>query len=162
MIDYRQAQINDIPILKRLANEIWHKHYPGIISIEQIDFMLEKLYSEEVIKREIEHGVYWIILLFDEQPAGFISCEMEDQHTCKLNKIYIYPHLHGKGIGRKGIELAKMFARLNSANKLKLFVNRGNTDSIKAYNAFGFQIEQEIDQYIGEYLLDDYIMTMKL
>ena len=156
------ATIEDIPLLQKLAHEIWHQHYPGIISLEQIDFMLSLLYSTEKIKEEITNGVHWVILLFNNQPAGFISCEMEDMYTCKLNKIYIYPHLHGKGIGRKGIELARKFAQSQGATQLKLFVNRGNNASIKAYEAFGFQIERKIDQYLGEYLLDDYIMSIDL
>jgi Acetyltransferases, including N-acetylases of ribosomal proteins len=162
MINYDIVKEDGIPLLQHLADEIWHQHYPGIISMEQIDFMLKTLYSSDRIKEELNKGLYWAILKYDDQPAGFISCEMEENQTCKLHKIYIYPHLHGKGIGRKAIELAKEYACLNGASKLKLFVNRGNKASIEAYKRLGFVCEKEVDQYLDKFLLNDYLMSMDL
>ncbi|MDP4272181.1 MAG: GNAT family N-acetyltransferase [Bacteroidota bacterium] len=162
MINFYTATEKDIPLLQHLADEIWHQHYPGILSIEQIDFMLKMLYSTDRIKEELNHGVYWVIFKYDKRPAGFIACEMEENQICKLHKIYIYPHLHGKGIGRKAIEVAKEYARSHGADKLKLFVNRGNKASIEAYKRLGFITEKEIDQYLEKFLLDDYLMSMDL
>jgi hypothetical protein len=36
---------NDIDTLIPLAGRIWHAHYPDIITVEQIDYMLERGYT---------------------------------------------------------------------------------------------------------------------
>ena len=52
----RTATIADIPLLRSLAHEIWHAHYPGIIPVEQIEFMLGWMYSAEEIERQLGSG----------------------------------------------------------------------------------------------------------
>ncbi len=162
MFSYKIATESDILLLQKLADEIWYQHYPGILCVEQINYMLDALYNQETISQEIRLGFFWVILKYNDSAAGFIACEMESKKTCKLHKIYIYPRLHGLGIGRKAIDLAKEYARSQGADVLKLNVNRGNKESIKAYQAMGFQIEKEEDLYLGEYLLDDYVMSQKV
>ena len=44
-----KATIKDIHLIQDLAQKSWRSHYPGIISHEQIDFMLDLMYSEEEI-----------------------------------------------------------------------------------------------------------------
>jgi hypothetical protein len=46
----------DIEPLTALAREIWHQHYPGIITVKQIEYMLEQRYSPDTIRAEIESG----------------------------------------------------------------------------------------------------------
>ena len=38
----------DIPALIELAGIIWRHHYPGMISMEQIDYMLAERYTPEI------------------------------------------------------------------------------------------------------------------
>ena len=53
------ATADDIPVLRDLAQRIWHAHYSGIISREQIDYMLARMYAAEVIRSELAAGVAW-------------------------------------------------------------------------------------------------------
>jgi len=48
--------IADIEPLTALAREIWHQRYPGIITVKQIEYMLEQRYSPDTIRAEIENG----------------------------------------------------------------------------------------------------------
>ena len=41
-IKIRVANQSDIAVINQLATKIWHDHYPGIITVEQINFMLDK------------------------------------------------------------------------------------------------------------------------
>jgi len=41
--------IADIEPLTALAREIWHQRYPGIITVKQIEYMLEQRYSPDTI-----------------------------------------------------------------------------------------------------------------
>ena len=42
-----------LPALAELAAVIWRSHYPGIITPAQIEYMLERMYSIETMRREI-------------------------------------------------------------------------------------------------------------
>src|SRR5438552_2863225 len=39
-LQIRRADLSDLPAVSRLAHDIWHRHYPGIITRAQIDYML--------------------------------------------------------------------------------------------------------------------------
>ena len=44
-IHIRPVTLPDVPAISALAREIWQAAYPGIITQEQIDFMLEPRYG---------------------------------------------------------------------------------------------------------------------
>ncbi len=46
----------DIAPVCALAREIWLQHYPGIITVKQIEFMLAQRYSPEAIRAQL-HAV---------------------------------------------------------------------------------------------------------
>src|SRR6185436_15455147 len=101
MIAIAPAGPSDIPMLRDLAHRIWHEHYPGIISPEQIDYMLARMYDPQVIQRELQEGILWLIVRHQDQPAGFIAFAFDaPTRRVKLHKIYLVPALHGKGFGR--------------------------------------------------------------
>ncbi|MBK9319648.1 MAG: hypothetical protein IPM91_13085 [Bacteroidetes bacterium] len=51
-----EATIEDIPVIYELADRIWKVHYPAIISMEQIDYMLEKMYSKAALEEQFNTG----------------------------------------------------------------------------------------------------------
>ncbi len=162
MFSHKKASLRDIPAIQRLAKEIWHLYYPGIISKTQIEFMLEEMYNYATLSKEIRNGYYWILLEFDQKTVGYMSCSLVDQTNCKLHKLYIYPEYQAKGIGKRAVELAIDFARRKEATELSLNVNRKNINSIQKYITMGFTIDHEEDNYLGNYLLDDYVMSQRV
>jgi len=162
MCIFRIAAEEDVPLLEKLAQEIWHLHYPSIISVEQIIYMLDIQYNRNVIADSLKSGKLWVIIVDGDIEVGFMSFDMPSIDICKLEKLYIYPSHQGKGIGRRAIQFGIEYAKKNSAKKIILNVNRKNASSIAAYKAFGFRISHQEDNYLGEYLLDDYVMTLKV
>lgn len=160
MITFQPAGKSDISLLQRLAHTIWHSHYPGIITVEQIEFMLNKMYSAVQIAKEIDEGYNWVLVFDEQQPVGFLSFNYENSKV-KLNKLYILVTFHKKGIGQLALEYVKNEAKRLGANKLYLTVNKQNTKAIQAYNRAGFSIEQEVVTEIGNgYVMDDHIMSI--
>jgi len=41
-IEVRHARHDELPVVRRLADVIWDAHYPGIVTPEQIDYMLAR------------------------------------------------------------------------------------------------------------------------
>lgn len=73
MLKFRIAKQGDILLIQELAHTIWHSHYPGIISVEQIEYMLDLMYSANCINKEITDDHKWVLLLLKDQPVGFLS-----------------------------------------------------------------------------------------
>ena len=70
MITIQPATPDDIPALRALARRIWHEYYPGIISREQIDYMLARMYDAAVIREELAQGVAWDLVRRQTVPVG--------------------------------------------------------------------------------------------
>ena len=63
MLAFHTATAADIPVLRSLAERIWRESYAGVVSAEQMAYMLDWMYSEETIRRELAEGVCWELVL---------------------------------------------------------------------------------------------------
>lgn len=154
----------DIDILIPLAYRIWHLHYPAIISVEQIDYMLERGYTPQVIRDEMHNrGVIWLVIRSGDVMVGFASLGPHAPQTMKLHKLYLLPEYHGAGIGARALAEVEQIARDNAATALVLNVNRHNAKAIRAYERAGWHVAEEIVADIGNgYVMDDYLMKKGL
>ncbi len=156
----RPATTADIPLIRALAHEIWHAHYPSIIPVSQIDFMLGWMYSPEEIERQIETGTRWEIAEENGEPVGFLSYGLENDGRVKLHKLYIAPASQRRGIGRKLLAHVLAAAGVLGGTEVWMQVNKRNTAAIEAYKKAGFHIEKEATFDIGHgYVMDDYLMA---
>lgn len=154
----------DIETLIVLAHKIWHEHYPGIITVEQIDYMLARGYTRQVIQDEMScQGVIWLTIRSGETMIGFVALGPHALGTMKLHKLYLLPDYHGTGIGARTLAEVEQIARDNDAAMLVLNVNRHNTKAIRAYERAGWHVAEEIVADIGNgYVMDDYLMMKQL
>ena len=159
----RQANSSDIPAISRLAHEIWWPTYSGVISDEQIGFMLEKIYSPQALESQMQEGVTFLVVERNGVPAGFAaySCTEPENFVYKVEKLYVRSSEQGKGTGRKLImEIAEIVKALG-AKTLELNVNRGNK-AFHFYEKLGFAIYRTVDIPYHGYVLNDYIMRISL
>lgn len=157
----KDAEIDDVI---RLARRIWHAHYPGIITVEQIDYMLERGYTPTVIRNEIEHQeIIWEVIRDTHDMIGFLSVGPFGDSTLKLHKLYLLPEHHGRGIGAMALAEVERIAHSKKAGTLILNVNRHNSKAINAYRRAGWQVDHETVLDIGNgYVMDDFVMAKKL
>ncbi|MDB5283849.1 MAG: hypothetical protein JWO06_2924, partial [Bacteroidota bacterium] len=97
-IFFRLATTNDIPVICRLAHKIWHEHYPSIITVEQIDYMLRTRYNEDLIATQMKNGEHYFLAYADKEPVGYASIELKGDHYY-LHKFYVDVAKHRGGIG---------------------------------------------------------------
>lgn len=165
MIALRAAAVSDVPLIRRLAEEIWRAVYPAIISHEQIEFMLGWMYAPEKLEADIAAGEirFWL-LEFDNEAAGFASIGPgEAPRELHLHKFYLKPVLHGRGLGSAALQQLLDESRKLGAAELSLRVNRENHPAIRCYERNGFVREREIcDDIGGGFVMDDYWMIRKL
>jgi len=161
---FRPATLADLPLLQRLARETWHAHYPGIISLEQIDYMLERMYGDTTIANELARGVAWDVIHADGEPIGFLSHSHDHaHHRVNLHKLYVLPAWHGTGVGKAGILRVRQYAIALHASTVSLYVNKKNTKAIRAYERAGFQVaESVVNEFGAGFVMDDHRMELRI
>lgn len=162
----RQASRKDIPLIQELSSEIWHQVYPTVISVDQINFMLDTMYSTTAIDNQIRQlGHRFIILEFEETGVGFASYSIKhpsEPKRYRLQKLYLKPELHGRGLGKKMVSHICHEILGLGGTALELNVNKKNP-AILFYEHLGFYREEEVVIDIGNgFLMDDYIMVLDL
>ena len=156
----RPATEADIPLLRDLAQRIWRECYPGIITPEQIEFMLGWMYSEEEIRRQLAAKIPWEIAEHDGEPVGYLSWQREDDGRVKISKLYVLPQHQRRGLGRRMLEHICEHARTAGSHAVWLQVNKRNERAIGAYLKAGFHIANEaVFEIGGGFVMDDYLMT---
>ena len=150
---------NDFSTVEKLARIIWNKHYITIISQQQIDFMLGKMYSFEALKKQTEEGhKLYLIVNNNGEEIGFISTNSDNEGNFWLHKFYILQQKQHTGIGT--MVFNKVFKDLYQPNSIRLNVNRQNFKSINFYFKLGFKIERVNDLEVGGgYFMNDFIMV---
>lgn len=165
MIQILPAAAADLPAISALAGEIWRACYPGIITREQIEYMLGWMYNVERLEREIsQESITYERLIADGTLVGFAAWGPSGHgKQCKLHKIYLRPGEHGKGLGSKLLSHVVERARAAGFNDIILQVNKANTKAIAAYERNGFVTRASIKDDIGEgFVMDDYVMGRTL
>ena len=161
----RSATLPDIATVQRLAHAIWHAHYPSMLSGAQIEYMLARGYCDEALAPFVTDPARGLAIAEEDGEAvGFAAWYPPDEPaTVKLDKLYVLPQRHGKGIGRALIEHVAGAARAAGCRTLILNVNRNNVSAIRAYERCGFTIREAGDFPIGDgFLMKDYIMARAL
>ena len=151
--------------IQKLAQAIWREHYPGIISSEQIEYMLRGGYSLDALRRDLAQGE----IRYDRALAqgGLVGFSAYGPHpeagALVLHKLYVEVEQRGRGCARKLIDVASGHALANSFNRITLRVNKRNHIAIAAYERMGFSREGSIVSDIGSgFIMDDYLMELAL
>ena len=158
-LSFRPATEKDIPLIASLADKIWHQHYPAIISIEQIDYMLQNRYSADAIKKQMQGGERFFLAFDNDEPLAYASVELRGEEYY-MHKFYIDVSKHRNGIGKKFFDY--LLQQIDWSKPIRLQVNRQNYKAVNFYFKMGFVIERVGDFHIGDdYYMNDFVMVRK-
>lgn len=180
MFTIRKATVADCELIHTLAWQVFPETYKEILTKEQIEYMMEWMYSIANIRKQMEEEghVYLIAYVADEaadrstceatnetgKAAGYVSVQPEGEHLFHLQKIYVLPRYQGAHCGsflfRKAIEYIK---EVHPAPcRMELNVNRHNK-ALQFYEHMGMKKLREGDFPIGNgYFMNDYIMGKEI
>ncbi|NJB87039.1 ribosomal protein S18 acetylase RimI-like enzyme [Lewinella marina] len=185
MTTYRiePAGENDIKTIQGIARATWPHTFGSILSDGQIEFMLDRMYSTEAIRRQLAEGhQYHLLLVQDNDPmyprggehyahmqgqryraVGYVSHEFDNRPgTTKIHKLYLLPGSQGKGYGRLLINHVERLAARAGQHSLRLDVNYQNP-AVDFYEHLGFEKLGRHDTEIGNgYLMEDWQMEKSL
>ena len=144
---------SDIMEVNRLAGLIWHEAYRGIVSREQIAYMIERFQSVRAITEQLALEGYRYFLMEDEGRAvGYCGVQPRDGRLF-LSKVYLLHEARGQGRFRQMLEYLRGLCRE---------VNRRNERAIGAYRRAGFrEVRAQVTDIGGGYVMDDYIMELE-
>jgi GNAT superfamily N-acetyltransferase len=163
----RPARFEDRVFIRSVSERTWPSTYGHIISQEQIDFMLDWMYSDASMSEQFEKGHQFYIANLNGEDIGFCSVSaepMDDQVNAqkahKLNKLYVLPTAHGTGSGKALLHKAIEVAKAEGSSSLFLQVNKLN-NAYTFYLKSGFIKESEFKFEIGNgFYMDDYVMRL--
>ncbi|MFN8310590.1 MAG: GNAT family N-acetyltransferase [Chitinophagales bacterium] len=159
-IAFRRAVENDIPVIRELAEKIWRAHYISIISMEQIEYMLDKMYSEKSLKEQLVRQPFTLIMK-DGMAAGYYSVSETAPGEHYLHKFYIDNSNQRSGIGSAAMDF--LLRSILDGSVIRLQVNRKNVNAINFYFRHGFRIAYAKDFEIGGgYTMDDFVMERQM
>lgn len=156
-----EASVEDIFVIRSLAGVVFPQTYQHILTSEQVVYMMDMMYSADVLKKQMEESGHHFLLAEDGgEYLGYFSYELNCKNTgtTKIHKIYVLPSAQGKGVGRLFIDAIIDIARKADQSKLSLNVNRFNK-AVDFYKRIGFEVAEVMDLDIGNgYLMEDYVM----
>ncbi|MEA4867352.1 MAG: GNAT family N-acetyltransferase [Rikenellaceae bacterium] len=165
MNNIRIAGKEDFPIIQDIAAQAWPEAFKDILSYDQIEYMMEMMYSNSSLEKQITEQNHLFLLSYSQVGekvlyTGYASYEVNYNRSnlTKLHKLYLLPQFKGKGIAKMILSQVKSIAFGESNRGVVLNVNRNNP-AISFYNSQGFKISGNVDIPIGNgFYMEDYIM----
>ena len=166
----RIARTDDISVIHDMAEVAFRHTYREILSPEQMEYMMDWMYSPDNLLKQFEDGHVYHILFFLGRPCGYVSVQKEGTDADKtevwhLQKIYVLPSEQGKGFGKLLFEKAVSHVKENLSGikaRIELNVNRQNK-AVSFYHHLGMTILREGDFHIGSgFYMNDYIMGLDI
>lgn len=163
MPEFEVIDTSQLHRIHELAHRIWPVVYPGIITHEQINYMLERMYAIETLERDVrEKQVEYALIRLQDEVVGYTGAGPEDG-AYFLHKLYLFPEFSGRGLGAAALAWVCQRAAASGHQAVKLRVNKHNTAAIRAYLRAGFEFGGDVVADIGGgYVMDDYVMVRHL
>ena len=189
-IHISKASSEDIMCIHDMAQVVFRHTYREILSPEQMEYMMDWMYSPANLQKQLDEGHVYYIAYRDGKPCGYVSVQPEGiaddgRLLFHLQKIYVLPSEQGHGLGRALFERAVAHVREvahmqevahvrevaggcteecveGCGARIELNVNRNNP-SIGFYHHLGLRILRQGDFHIGNgYYMNDYIMGLEV
>ena len=169
-ISIRKAEKEDIMRIHDMAEIVFRHTYRDILSAEQVDYMMDWMYSPAGLEQQMDDGHVYYIAFRDAGPCGYVSiqsdgADSDGRMVFHLQKIYVLPAEQGHGTGKRLFDCAVGHVHAEAGDRparIELNVNRNNP-AIGFYNRLGFRILRQGDFDIGHgFYMNDYIMGMDI
>jgi len=174
-IQITPAGLSNRAFIRSISERTWPSTYGHIISQEQIDFMLDWMYSDASLEKQMNTGCEFYIASIKKEneqwdAVGFCSVSPEEENNGtekvegskahKLNKLYVLPTAQGTGAGKALLNKSIEVAKAAGSSSLFLQVNKQNS-AYSFYLKYGFIKEAEFKFDIGNgFYMDDYVMRL--
>ncbi|MBU1042922.1 MAG: GNAT family N-acetyltransferase [Candidatus Omnitrophica bacterium] len=128
-----------IDALVAIAYSIWNEHFSSMFDKQTLAKIIKVAQSKKTIVKQISDNYQYFFINQNNKRIGYFAYKIdEEQRELFLSKIYIQVDQRGKGIGRKVLQYLEGLCFEYNLSKMTLTVYHKNTNSIKAYENWGF------------------------
>lgn len=162
----QKATPQDIALIARIAEPVWHEHYTPIIGQEQVEYMLKNMYSTNALLKQNSEGQNFYFILDKGEKVGFISISKKEAGQWFIHKFYLSMNQQNRQLG--SLVMAEIVRHIlqeddNKIIDIRLTVNRKNFKSINFYFKNEFKIESVEDFDIGNgFYMNDFVMVRSI
>ena len=143
-IDIRLAGTNDLQTIHEMAEIVFRETYRTILSPEQMDYMMEWMYSLPNLEDQVLRGHVYYIAWAGDEPQGYVSVRKDSVDADGTEVWHLEKHVRDNKMSVKA--------------RIELNVNRNNP-AVGFYRNQGFSIIRQGDFPIGNgFYMNDYIM----
>ena len=167
----RRAAPEDIPVIRALADVCFRDTYRSILSPDQLEYMMDWMYSPQSLERQMNRdGHVFFLAEWEGAPCAYgsvqpLGLQEDGAYLFEFQKLYVLPEHKGRGFGRCLADHVFQFVRDAACGwpcRIELHVNRSNP-AVAFHRHMGFTILREGDFPIGHgYFMNDYIMGRTL
>lgn len=158
-LEIRPLASADFPLIESLARRIWPAAYADILSAEQLENLLTRIYCEENLAKELEEGHRFWGAFDAGRELGYASGYREDD-VIWIKKLYVLPETQGKGVGRALMQA--VIAVFSPAKEARLFVNGDNRAAQDFYLRCGFVNGGAVPVQMGDFTFTDFVFVKPL
>lgn len=182
MIEIRKASKDDLQSIHDMAQVVFRHTYRDILSPEQMEYMMDMMYSMPNLRQQLDDGHHYYIAFLRGSEAGTIPCgyvsvqhegpDPDGVEVFHLHKIYVMPQAQGCGVGLTLFRTVENHVReamsgmmtdnapASGAARIELNVNKYNK-AVDFYRHLGMRVILEEDFPIGNgFYKTDYIMGL--
>lgn len=168
--DVIKAGEEDLQLVHDMAEVVFRHTYKDILSPEQMEYMMEWMYSLPNLQKQSADGHVFFIAADGVTPCGYVSVQPEglsERGRClfHLHKIYVMPSEQGCGLGKLLFDTVLSYVRSvadGRPSSIELNVNRNNP-AVDFYKHLGMTVLRQGDFHIGNgFYMNDYIMGIDL
>ena len=153
---------SDIRLTAQMAQEIWNEAFRGIITQEQINYMVDKYQSYHAMKDQIENqGYTYFIISKDGKDAGYCGVQVKEDISLYLSKMYLLKEARGQRLFEQMTNHLVKLCRDKGISRIWLTVNKHNDRAIAAYIKNGYKNIRSQTTDIGNgFVMDDYVFEL--
>lgn len=153
---------SDIRLTAQMAQEIWNEAFRGIITQEQINYMVDKYQSYHAMKDQIENqGYTYFIISKDGKDAGYCGVQVKEDNSLYLSKMYLLKEARGQWLFEQMTNHLVKLCRDKGISRIWLTVNKHNDRAIAAYIKNGYKNIRSQTTDIGNgFVMDDYVFEL--
>lgn len=166
----KKCSLDDILDLQKIYRQTFFETFSEQNSEENMRIFLDKAYSEEKLKSEIEDKESETFLAVENQKTlgvlkintGNAETESGLENSLEIQRIYILKESKGLGIGTVFMNLAEKKARELGVSFIWLGVWEKNFPAQKFYTDKGFRRFSEHAFILGDDIQTDFLMKKEL
>lgn len=171
-ITIRPASAKDAGRIAELGAHVFTETFGHSVESHELEAFLEESYTPSVIAKDINDHDKDVIVATDANNdiLGFAyltrgttePCVQGVENIVELQRIYVNPLAHGKGVGRALEEAIVNMAREQGFKNIWLGVWEENLRALKAYEKWGYTQVGDHDFVVGTVVQTDNIMLKAL